>query len=139
MGLSNGEANAVNALIRYFLGIRGHAGPVGDERTLEALLLLREKAYKTLSAGLLAGEVHDAFARHVADRPAIEALRITLEGECDTRREPERGARLDGLLDGLADDALETLYLAAHRLAENVTCAELRRGFCPMVIAERET
>lgn len=66
MSLSNGEANAINTVARYFLAIPSHAGPVSDEQALRALLLLREKAYKTLMAGLTEAQVRDAFWAHNA-------------------------------------------------------------------------
>lgn len=68
MALTNGEANAFGVVARYFLGVPGHAGPVSDERALNALLLLREKAFKTLMAGLHEDELREAFATFLAAR-----------------------------------------------------------------------
>lgn len=75
MALSNGEANAFNTVARYFLRIPNHAGPVSEAQAWNALEVLREKAYKTLMAGLTQDQMRDAFARHAADRTAIK-LRI---------------------------------------------------------------
>jgi len=63
MTMSISEANAVNTVARYVLGIPNHAGPISDERVGEALDLLTAKAYKVLSAGLRAEEVREAFAK----------------------------------------------------------------------------
>lgn len=67
------------------------------------------------------------------DSTALEALRIALEGECDPRREPERGGRLDGLLDGLSDEQLDALRDACDQLAVAAVCAQMRNyGFKPV-------
>lgn len=79
MGMSNGEANAFNTVTRYFLGITGHAGPVSPDQAQRALLLLREKAYKTLSAGLREEEVQVAFARHGAPRSTLVLSEVAAE------------------------------------------------------------
>src|SRR5688500_1390158 len=55
-----------------------------------------------------------------------QAFAIALEGECDPRREPERGARLDALLDGISYEQLEVIRLACLRLEEAADCAQLR-------------
>lgn len=67
MALSNSEANAVNTIARYFLSIPSLAGHVSDGQAIAALQLLREKAYKTLMAGLTEHEVLAAFSARVAD------------------------------------------------------------------------
>jgi hypothetical protein len=61
MALAIGEANAFFTVAEYLLGIDGASGPVSDERALAALLLLREKAFKTLSAGPTEEQIRGAF------------------------------------------------------------------------------
>lgn len=81
MSLSNGEANAFNTIARYFLAIPSHAGAVTDAQAWNALELVREKAYKTLMAGITEDEMRDAFARHVAARTTVQVLADGVFGE----------------------------------------------------------
>lgn len=60
--------------------------------------------------------------------PELSALAIALEGECDPRREPERGVRLEGVLDDMTDEQLDTLRLACQAL-ESAACAAQIRNF----------
>lgn len=69
MSLSIGEAHAVSTILRW-IGVPSHAGvpQPTDTAALAALQLLREKAFKTLSAGASIREVDEAFGRFVAAR-----------------------------------------------------------------------
>ena len=67
---------------------------------------------------------------------ATQAFAIALEGERDPRRDPERGGRLDALLNGLSDERLDAIRLACQELEVAATCAQLRNyGFKPMSVA----
>lgn len=61
-----GEANAVNAVIRYFLDVPGLTGRADHEDALNALLIVREAAFKKLMAGPRESEVREAFERYLA-------------------------------------------------------------------------
>jgi hypothetical protein len=67
-----GEANAANALIRFFLDLPGYAGRLKAGDALIAVQRLRQSAYDKLAAGLLEEEVRLAFERHVAKTAAAD-------------------------------------------------------------------
>lgn len=65
--------------------------------------------------------------RYNIDLAALTAFFvIALEGECDPRREPERGARLDTLLDGMSDEQLNAVCLACYQLEAASVVAQIR-------------
>lgn len=74
MSLGSGEANAINAFVRYALAIPSrHHGPETDERALECAQLLIGSAYKKIMAGILPGEVEPAFHRYLSQRHELDA------------------------------------------------------------------
>ncbi|GAA4924353.1 hypothetical protein HD597_011273 [Nonomuraea thailandensis] len=71
MSLTIGEANAVFHLLDYVLDEPGPAGPLTSDNALKAALLLRDKAHKTLTAGMPPDRLHALWA--------VYAERIELE------------------------------------------------------------
>jgi hypothetical protein len=68
---------------------------------------------------------------------AVDSFLIALEGECDPRRDPVRGARLDTLLDGMTEEQIEAILVACQRLEVAAACAQIRNfGFKPMPVTE---
>lgn len=66
--------------------------------------------------------------------PLAQIFAVALEGDCDPRREPVLGARMDALLDGLCEEQLDAIRAACLRLDEAATCAQIRKyGFKPMM------
>lgn len=64
---------------------------------------------------------------------ATAAFALAMEGECDPRREPERGARLGALLDAMTEEELEAIEEACYRLGDAAVCAQIRNfGLKPM-------
>jgi hypothetical protein len=71
MALTIGEASAVFHLLKHVLGEPGPAGPITSEQALQAALLLRDKAYKTLLAGMTQDRLRELWAAY-ADRTEAE-------------------------------------------------------------------
>lgn len=50
--------------------------------------------------------------------PIAAVFQLAFDGEIDSRRDPERGAQLEALLDGLTERQLEQIQLACYRLGD---------------------
>lgn len=59
MGLTIGEASAVNTLVRFITQTSAHEAPPDEEKALDAAKLLIGKANKALGAGLRVAELDD--------------------------------------------------------------------------------
>lgn len=57
MAMSNGEADALNTVMHWILGMPRHTGPVQDEDAKREAMWLMDRARKVLMAGLRADDV----------------------------------------------------------------------------------
>lgn len=84
MALTIGEASAVFTLLRYFLGEPGPAGPIGSDQALDAARMLRDKAYKTLAAGMQPERLEELWAAY-AERTELERTGVITEAKAAAR------------------------------------------------------